>query len=466
MSIHEDSEECSLTPLEIFDIPPTQTAIEKIYDVEFLPMSALRDGGVVEFYIPASAEDYIDLKNSKLYIKARIMRDDNVGVGNEVVAPVNNFLQSMWSNVELMVNDRLITHSNNVHGYVSTISHLIHDSEESLNSERQMQMLYKDTAGQMDVYDARRPNENDLVPGISYRYRTPAADGNQDPYERIDPNEVVGNSGLHKRWKICRGSRMFEMLGSIRLDLFDQLKYLPNGVSMQLRLHHQKRAFSLMAQGNQQYKIDIVSASFIVRKIKPSPGVLLGHADALKLKPAQYPITRKECKSFAIPQGLSQFKQDNIFLGQLPSRVVIAMVDGDSFTGQYNRNPYNFKHYNVNFVQIYADGEPVRSRAFKPDIENRCYIDSFSSLFRDKSDGDVGTIIKHDDWLRGYTLFNFKLSSDADCDDHTSLIKHGNLRVELQFETALANSIQVLVYAEFDNILKIDSDRQVLIDYV
>ena len=68
MSIHEDSEECSLTPLEIFDIPPTQTAIEKIYDVEFLPMSALRDGGVVEFYIPASAEDYIDLKNSKLYI--------------------------------------------------------------------------------------------------------------------------------------------------------------------------------------------------------------------------------------------------------------------------------------------------------------------------------------------------------------------------------------------------------------
>ena len=75
MSIREGSEECSISPLEVFDIPPTQTAIEKSYDVEYLPTSALQEGGVVEFYIPASNEDYVDLKNSKLYIKAKITND-------------------------------------------------------------------------------------------------------------------------------------------------------------------------------------------------------------------------------------------------------------------------------------------------------------------------------------------------------------------------------------------------------
>lgn len=466
MSIYEDSEECSTTPLEFFDTPPTQTAVERCFDVEFLPTSALRDGGVVEFYVPASNEEYIDVKNSKLYIRARIIKADNTECTNEVATPVNNFLQSMWSNVELMINNRLVTHSNNVHGYVSMLSHLIHDSDESLQSERQMQLNFKDTPGQMDVQDARHPNDAGWIPGYSWRH-VQAPDEGEPSYVAIANDDPVGNNGLHQRWKLTRSSQIFEMLGSIRLDLFEQLRCLPSGVSLKLRLHPQKNIFCMMAmEPANQYKIDILAASFIVRKIKPSPGVLVGHEDALELKPAQYPMIRKECKSFAIPQGIAQFKQDNIFLGQLPTRVVVAMVDGDAFAGRYTKNPFNFKHYNANLVQLYADGKPVRSRPFQPDMNNRCYLESYNSLFKDKLDGDKGCIIKHEDWPRGYSLFCFTLSPDVDCDDHNSLIKHGNLRLEIQFDTALAEAIQLLVYAEFDNILKIDSDRQVLIDYV
>lgn len=470
MSIYEDSDECSLSTLEFFDTLPTQTAVEKAYDVEFLPMSTVRDGGVVEFFVPASAEDYIDLKNTKILIKARILKNDSTACTDEVVAPVNNFLQSMWSNIELLINERLVTHSNNVHGYVSTISHLIHDSDESLSSERKMQLIFKDTAGQMDVRDARYPNIANWIPGYSWRYRQvdAAAEANPPPapYVQVPADEVAGNSGLHQRFNITRSSKVFEMFGGIRLDLFEQLKCLPNGINMKLRMHPQKRAFCLMSNDNHFYKIDLISASLIVRKIKPSPGVLLGHADAMKLKPAQYPILRKECKSFAIPQGLSSFKQDNIFLGQLPKRIVLGMVDGDAFSGTYEKNPYNFKHFNVNLVQVYADGEPVRTRPFRPDMENLCCIESYCSLLPDKLDGDKGSIIKQEDWPRGYSLFAFNLTPDVDCDDHSSLIKHGNLRIEIQFNTALARSIQLLVYAEFDNVLKIDADRQVLIDYV
>ena len=53
MSIRDGSAECSVSPLELFDVPPTQTAVEKSYDIEFLPTSALRESGVVEFYLPA-----------------------------------------------------------------------------------------------------------------------------------------------------------------------------------------------------------------------------------------------------------------------------------------------------------------------------------------------------------------------------------------------------------------------------
>ena len=471
MSMFEGSEECSTTPLEFFDTPPTQTAIDKTFDVEYLPTSAIRDGGVVEFFVPASTEDYIDLMNSKLYIRAKLVRDNGQDCVDECVAPINNFLQSMWSNVELMINDRLITHSNNVHGYVSIISHLIHDSEEFLESERQMQFNFKDTPGQMDVVDARYPNENHWIPGFSWRFAERHGGGGDNPgpppYEAV--GGLVGNNGLHKRWRLTRESRVFEMLGSVRLDLFEQLRCLPNGINLKLRLHPQKAPFAFMwADDAHRFKLDLQAASFIVRKIKPTPGVLLGHEDGLKLKPAQYPIIRKECKSFAIPQGQAQFKQDNIFLGQLPSRVVIAMVDGDAFSGNRAKNPFNFKHNNANLVQLYADGDPVRSRPFRLNMEHNCYAECYNSLFRERgvNEVDKNCIVKHEDWPRGYSLFQFCLTPDVDCEDHTSLIKQGNLRVEVQFDTALAQPIQLLVYAEFDNILKIDADRQVLIDYV
>jgi hypothetical protein len=41
------------------------------------------------------------------------------------------------------------------------------------------------------------------------------------------------------------------------------------------------------------------------------------------------------------------------------------------------------------------------------------------------------------------------------------LIKQGNLRVEIHFAESLAETINVDLYAEFDNVIEIDRNRQV-----
>jgi hypothetical protein len=45
------------------------------------------------------------------------------------------------------------------------------------------------------------------------------------------------------------------------------------------------------------------------------------------------------------------------------------------------------------------------------------------------------------------------------------LIKQGNLRVEIHFAEALAATINFVMYAEFDNVIEIGRNRQVLFDY-
>ena len=111
-----------------------------------------------------------------------------------------------------------------------------------------------------------------------------------------------------------------------------------------------------------------------------SPGNQLGHTDALMKGPAKFPVTRKECKIPAIPSGFQSFVKDQIFFGQLPKRLVFGKVHNEGFAGAVGRNPYNIEHFNVNYVQLYTDGEPVLSEPLKLNVAEEKYLDAFETL--------------------------------------------------------------------------------------
>ena len=186
--------------------------MEKTSDVEYQSLTSLKNNAPVEFYIPASTDDYIDLKNSKLYLSFRIVKADNSRCARtDIVAPINDIFNSLWSNVELFMNDRLISHSNNTHGYTSMISHLIHDSEESLHSERSLRLLYKDTPGQMDHLDARDANLKQLIPGFNVMEKKWTVADAGTVTEEV--NENPGNHGLHQRFLYSNTSQKVSVMG-------------------------------------------------------------------------------------------------------------------------------------------------------------------------------------------------------------------------------------------------------------
>jgi hypothetical protein len=70
------------------------------------------------------------------------------------------------------------------------------------------------------------------------------------------------------------------------------------------------------------------------------------------LHSCKYPIRRIEVKVDTVPRGNTNYVQDNIFLGQLPKRLVIGCVDSDALNGTITKNPFRFKHYKINFVAL------------------------------------------------------------------------------------------------------------------
>ena len=69
------------------------------------------------------------------------------------------------------------------------------------------------------------------------------------------------------------------MIGPLHVDVFNQRKYMLNGVTMKVRMTRSKDSFVLMAKSDvtESFKVDILSAKLFVRKLKITPSLCLAH---------------------------------------------------------------------------------------------------------------------------------------------------------------------------------------------
>jgi len=154
--------------------------------------------------------------------------------------------------------------------------------------------------------------------------------------------------------------------------------------------------------------------------------VFLAHAKTLERSPAKYPIRRVVFKSFTIPQNYLDVSHEKLFSGQLPTRIVIGLVDNRPYNGDRQRNPFNFQNFNLNEIAVYLDGQQQHAvRPVRPDYEHGLYIRAYNSMFAGtgKLCKDEGWYISREDYSAGYALYAFDLTADLGEEDHFSLLR-------------------------------------------
>lgn len=155
------------------------------------------------------------------------------------------------------------------------------------------------------------------------------------------------------------------------------------------------------------------------------PGVPLGHAKALLMANTKYLVDQAGMKVFSIPTSSHVSNQENLFLGQVCKLAVIGFVDNDTFSGNYVKKLYNFKHYDISFVALYVDGEQKQTKLLQPDFENGCCVRLYMKLIQTISCHmkDHSLLVDREEFIQGYTLFTIDLSPDKECSDHYSQLK-------------------------------------------
>jgi hypothetical protein len=177
--------------------------------------------------------------------------------------------------------------------------------------------------------------------------------------DKPDPKAVEGdrNSGLMRRAAFTAGSNEVDMIGRIHSDIFFQERYMLNEVNTRIKMTRSKDAFCLMASSEQSYKVQLTSAVLFVHEVKISTSVYWAHAKTLESGMAKYPIRRVICKTFTIPTGYLDVSDEKVFTGQLPTRLITGCVDNKAFNGDVSKNPFNCKHFSLNKIMVYPDGQ-------------------------------------------------------------------------------------------------------------
>ena len=429
--VHSHSHDCTKSEIDLFALPPTQTHIEYGQWVVYKPISSLADEAPIEFVIPGQGDEYIDLSHTLLNIKAKILKNDGtvmVAADDEAIGPINNWMHSLFSQIDVYLNQKIVSSASNNYPYRAYFENLLSYGPAAKNSHLTTVMWYKDTPGNMGL-------EN--------------------------------NEGLEKRREFTKRSKIVDMIGHVHSDIFNQEKFLLNGVELKLRLVRSRDTFSLM--GVEGYKIKITEANLLVRRVKVSPSVLISHAKGLEKHTAKYPITRADVKTNTISTGVRSASLDNVFNGQLPTRIIVGMVANAAFNGSYGTNPFHFETFGLNFASFHVDGQQIPGVMLTPDFESGEYIRVFHTLFSGTGIhySDSGNEISREDYDKGYALMALDFTPDleAHIKSHWSLVRHGSLRLEVRFQNALPAPVTIITYAEFDNIIEIDRNRSVIVDF-
>ncbi|TWW77441.1 hypothetical protein D4764_12G0008310 [Takifugu flavidus] len=202
---------------------------------------AITDGGPIEFFIPGDGDRYLDLNDTLLHLRVKITNANGSNLANDAAAVglINYPLNTIFSQCDVTLGDRLISQSSATHPYRCMIETLLNFSPDTLSSQFTGGLFYKDTAGSVDSIV--------LVNGP--------------------------NNGLTRRAASTARSREVHLLGPLHGDIFFCERLLLNSVDLRIKLTRANDAFCLMGARDSAFSLKVLGASLFVKKVAVSPAV-------------------------------------------------------------------------------------------------------------------------------------------------------------------------------------------------
>lgn len=423
----ETSGESFTSCLDVFRLPPTESLVEKKKYIEYRPLTQVTEGAPIEFVIAASQGQYIDLKNSFLSLKARIVDKNGQALAvGKLASPINLIFQSLFQQVDVSLQGNKITQTGVNFAHEAYLDTLLHANADQANGKLQSEGFFLDTSAFMD-----------------------------------EASPLSTNGGLTQRYALFQQGRWVELLGQLRVDFFQQEKYLLDNVDMGLRLWLNKPDFYLMTpETDEGYRLQLTDVIFHICKVNVVPQIIEAHADVLQTITAKYPYLKRDSKRYSLLRGENSFAFEDIFQGRVPQKITIALVKSVAYNGDYQQNPFNFIHQQLEQLTVTVNDDPTPFRTLNTNFAQKQYLQGYRTLYM--SDDTSPALIPRRDYPAGYSIFHLPLQAVYDPQNFPRQ-QAGSLKIQGHFESALPENTDVLIIGEFPRVLHVDASRNVFL---
>ena len=402
------------------------------HEQEIYPTTSL-DGNCIEFEFQTDRKCYVDLRQSLLALKLKFVKkrgydtyeskekkkehkDESVvftetgedsDQEREVarVTYVNNIMDSIFSNVEVYINNQQIYIFNGLYAHKSYVS---------------------------NNFKAAISEYKGVLHCEGYDYE-------QDPEEISNP---LPDPFFIMRMKLLSRPDVFMLLCKLGIDFFSTSELLYPNMKIRLRLIRARPNFYKFSD-NPNVSLGNVDCSLYTRRIALKDGYHKKRMDMLAYAPVEYNYLETLAKTFIIPARQNQFIQENIFNNAPIRRIAIAMNTNSAFTGSFTKNPFWYQQYDLRQIRIPGGEQPIVD--FDTADNFRLYVTTMKAMnFQD----DIPSI-PIDDFKDHYVLVS-ELTSMQDATEkcHYPELVGEPLRLELNFTNPLENVTELIVLGE------------------
>ena len=322
-----------------------------------------------------------------------------------LVTHVNNILHSIFSNVEVNINNQQIYNPNGLYAHKSYVS----------NNFKGAISEYK------GVLHFEGYNYEEILDEIM---------------EAPSPEPF-----FTRRMKMLSRPDGFMLYGKFGVDFFSTSELLYPNMKIRLRLIRARPDFYMISE-NPNVSLGIIG-SLYTRRSALKNYYNNKRLDMLADTPVGFNYLETLAKTFIIPAKQNQFIQENIFNNAPVGRIDIAKNVNSAFTGSYTENPFWCQQFELKQVKILRGGQPIVD--FDAADNCRLYVTTMKAMnFQD----DIPSI-PIDNLKDHYVLvFDFTSMQDATENCHYPELVREPSKLELNFTFPPENVTELIVLGE------------------
>ena len=343
-------------------------------------------------------------KEHKEEVKAEEQETAEEDAPVPLVTHVNNILHSIFSNVEVYINNQQFYNYNGLHAHKSYISN----------------------------------NLKGAISGYNGVLHCKGYDYEEFPDEIMEA--PLSEPFFTRRMKMLADG--FMLYGKLGVDFFSTSELLYPNLKTRLRLIRARPNFYMISD-NPNVSVGIVDCSLYTRRIALKDDYHKKRMDMLAYTPVEFNYLETLAKTFIIPARQNQFFQENIFNNATDRRIAIAMNTNTALTRSYTENPFWYQQFELRHIRILRGCQPIVD--FDANDNCRLYVTTMNAMnFQD----DIPSI-PFDNFKDHYVLvFDLTSMQDATENCHYPDFVGEPLRLELNFTFPLEHVTELIVLGE------------------